>query len=124
MVSYTSFVEFWKCFGRSLHMIRFHKVILRLWQIGLLYGFMSREDVNTALLGHEPGTFIIRFSESYPGQFVIGYVSMAGKLKHYLVERVDIEKKSLPDFLLDCCQFLHILQEDCESVSFLVQEHS
>lgn len=65
LVQYEKFLEFWKYFGKALHVLRFNRVVMKLWQIGLVYGFMSRTDINNALLAHEPGTFIIRFSERF-----------------------------------------------------------
>lgn len=53
----------------------------------LIYGFLTRVDVNNALMGQEPGTFLLRFSERHSGQFGIAYVAMEPphKIKHYLV---------------------------------------
>ncbi len=33
----------------------------------LIYGFITKEECNAALIGQEVGTFMIRFSESSPG---------------------------------------------------------
>jgi len=83
----------------------------KLWQNGLIYGFMGRNDVINSLKIHAPGTFIIRFSENHSGRFAIAYVSMQGEgIKHYLVSQSDIGKKALPDFLCECNMFLNILQ--------------
>jgi len=79
----------------------------------LLYGFMGREDVNAALFNQEPGTFIIRFSERFAGQFAIAYIGneAPNKIKHYLVQPNDTAaaKKTLPDFLDECRQFTKLL---------------
>lgn len=68
-----------------------------------------------ALANQEVGTFMMRFSESYPGLFAIAYVSedMADRVKHYLVKPDDTgSQKTLPDFLRDKPQFQHIYQLD------------
>jgi hypothetical protein len=49
---------------------------------------MGRDDVNAALNAQDPGTFVIRFSESHYGQFAIAYAGTDSynKIKHYLVQ--------------------------------------
>jgi hypothetical protein len=80
----------------------------------LIYGFLTRADVNAALRGQDPGTFLLRFSERHSGQFAIAYVGMEEphKIKHYLVQKSDTAgaKKTLPDFLGECPQFRYLLQ--------------
>ena len=61
------------------------------------------------------GTFIIRFSESYPGFFGVSYVSGTPSggtcVMHYLVDHQDIgSQKTLPDFLRSKDQFQYIAQ--------------
>jgi hypothetical protein len=102
-----------------------------------MYGFMTREEVNMALSGEPPGTFVLRFSERHPGQFGIAYVgSQRDSIKHYLVQPngkrtnknhcvfatvtnfylflnfqdTAAAKFTLPDFLRDKPQFIHMLQ--------------
>ena len=43
----------------------------------VLHGFMRSEDVTGVLLRSPPGTFLFRFSSSYPGQLAVG-VHLAG----------------------------------------------
>lgn len=70
--------------------------------------------MHSSLRNHEAGTFLIRFSERWPGQFAIGYVGVGGEIKHYLVEEKDLTgKKSLPEFLEECDQFSTLLQVCC-----------
>jgi hypothetical protein len=111
-ISQKDFDGFWSWFGKSLHVLRYQRHINTLWQQGLIYGFMTREEVNAALSGQEPGTFVIRFSERYAGQFGIAYVGSTHKVKHYLVGPNDTAgaKKTLADFLSGCSQFAYILQ--------------
>lgn len=49
---------------------------------------MGREDVEAALQGQEPGTFLIRFSERHGGHFAIAYIGaeIPHRIKHYLVQ--------------------------------------
>jgi hypothetical protein len=51
--------------------IRFKRHVNSLWFHGLIYGFITKEECKAALAGEEIGTFLIRFSESYAGQFAI-----------------------------------------------------
>jgi len=74
---------------------------------------MNRDDVNAALMNQEAGTFIIRFSERNPGQFGIAYCGdHPVRIKHYLVQPNDCfaAKKTFPDFLSECPQFMYLLQ--------------
>jgi len=87
--------------------MRYQKHIKEMWQEGIIYGYMSKESVQDSLANQEPGVFIIRFSESQPGQFAVGYVGVMGEIKHYLA--TDVPKKSLADFLAESCQFLTFL---------------
>jgi len=69
---------------------------------GLIYGFLSREDSDRLLLtqGALPGSFLIRFSDRCPGQFVVVYVTSSlskkpdggdeREVKHYLISPEDI----------------------------------
>eukprot|EP01087_Luapelamoeba_hula_P016737 TRINITY_DN516_c6_g1_i1.p1 TRINITY_DN516_c6_g1~~TRINITY_DN516_c6_g1_i1.p1 ORF type:complete len:751 (+),score=126.06 TRINITY_DN516_c6_g1_i1:143-2395(+) len=108
------FDSFWGWFGKNLQMLRYQRHISNLWQQGLIYGFLTRVDVDGALQGQEPGTFLLRFSERHSGQFGVAYVGMEPphKIKHYLIQKSDTAgaKKTLPDFLGDCPQFRFLLQ--------------
>eukprot|EP00028_Trichosphaerium_sp_Am-I-7-wt_P000889 CAMPEP_0168524560 /NCGR_PEP_ID=MMETSP0405-20121227/10731_1 /TAXON_ID=498012 /ORGANISM="Trichosphaerium sp, Strain Am-I-7 wt" /LENGTH=556 /DNA_ID=CAMNT_0008546807 /DNA_START=69 /DNA_END=1739 /DNA_ORIENTATION=+ len=108
------FEKFWAWFGKCLHVVRYKRHIGSLWQQGLIYGFMSRDVVRASLDGQKvPGTFVIRFSEQYPGQFGIAYIGAnSQQVKHYLVGANDVAgpRKTLPDFLAQHPQFLYILQ--------------
>jgi hypothetical protein len=109
VVDAKSFGAFWDWYGKCLQVLRYQRHIGSLWNAGLLLGFVSRQDVNNALHGRDPGTFLIRFSERHAGQFAVAYVGyeMPRKVKHYLVQPTDTAsaKKTLPDFLAECHQF-------------------
>jgi hypothetical protein len=84
----------------------------------LIYGFITKEECNTALASQDLGLFMIRFSESYPGLFAVAYVSEDPyeRVKHYLVKPEDISSnKSLADFLREKLQFLYCYQLDLPS---------
>jgi len=108
------FDKFWSWFGKSMQTLRYQRHISTLWQEGIIYGYMGRQEVNDALQNQDPGTFIIRFSERNPGQFGIAYigVEMPPRIKHYLVQPNDTAaaKKTFPDFLSEHSQFVNLLQ--------------
>jgi hypothetical protein len=84
----------------------------------LIYGFITKEETNEFLRDQEVGTFLIRFSESFAGQFAIGYVSddPSDPVKHYLVRAEDAgTQKTLPDFLREKSQFRFLCQLDLAS---------
>ena len=79
---------------------------------------MTKQECTQYLQMHEVGTFMIRFSESFPGLFAVGYVSddPMDRVKHYLVRPEDTgSQKTLPDFLREKQQFKYLLQLDVVS---------
>jgi len=81
----------------------------------LIYGFITKNACTEILKNEDVGTFVIRFSENYPGLFAVAYVDddPYDKVKHYLVKPEDISSnKSLPDFLREKPQFLFVNQLD------------
>lgn len=106
------FDMFWKWFGKTLQVMRYQRYMSKIWQNGLIYGFMNKPVVHSSLDACLPGTFLIRFSESHGGRFAIGYVNLHGEsVKHYLVSQNDVSgKKTISDFLSECDQFMHVLQ--------------
>jgi len=115
-VSQAAFDSFWAWFGKGLQKLRYQRHVCSMWQSGLIYGFISRFQVDEALKNEEPGTFLIRFSERHAGLFAVGYkiddVDPDKRVRHYLVRPDDTAgaKKTLPDFLAECPQFTRILQ--------------
>eukprot|EP01111_Echinosteliopsis_oligospora_P017924 TRINITY_DN7965_c0_g1_i1.p1 TRINITY_DN7965_c0_g1~~TRINITY_DN7965_c0_g1_i1.p1 ORF type:complete len:497 (-),score=139.14 TRINITY_DN7965_c0_g1_i1:105-1595(-) len=118
IVQQKDFDNFWNWFGKSMQTIRYQRHISSMWQCGIIYGLINRDDVNSALVNQDPGTFLIRFSERNPGQLGIAYVSTElaatpiGRIKHYLVQANDTAaaKRTFPDFLAECPQFVSALQ--------------
>jgi hypothetical protein len=107
-------VAFWKWFGPIMQTLRFKKHISALWYSGLLFGFVSKEVCCYELEGQRDGTFIVRFSEKFPGLFAVAFVFEDGspdRVKHYLVKPEDTgSQKSLPDFLREKTQFKYLLR--------------
>jgi hypothetical protein len=65
-------------------------------RVGLIYGLISREECDSLMQAQNalPGSFLIRFSDSCAGQFVVVYVTQstsasgqpASEVKHYLLQ--------------------------------------
>jgi len=108
------FDAFWAWYGKSMQLLRYQRHIGQLWIAGLIYGYMSRDDVAAALRDQPPGTFVVRFAERHAGQFAIGYISSDGQLRHYLVKPTDTAgaKITLPDFIHSVPQFSHVHRFD------------
>ncbi|GBG32001.1 Signal transducer and activator of transcription A [Hondaea fermentalgiana] len=47
------------------------------WNQGVIFGLVSKEQVNEILLSRSSGTFLIRISESVPGNLAVAYVVAA-----------------------------------------------
>ena len=116
-VSLAQFQEFWKWYGKAAHKIRYSKHVLALFLQGLLCGFIAKSEMELALSGRPPGTFMIRFSERNAGSFSIAYVSQdpnangASMIRHYLVSHEDItQRKSLADFVGESPALTHFLR--------------
>ncbi len=124
---------FWAWFGQVLMTIRFKRHARPLWFNGyimpydedlltfyfsVIYGMVAKSDCNRLLAQEEPGTFMIRFSDSAPGCFAIAYSTddPAEKVKHYLVKPDELSSnKALPDFLKEKHQFKWIVRKDPEN---------
>ncbi|KAL6066876.1 Signal transducer and activator of transcription, variant 2 [Balamuthia mandrillaris] len=124
MVTQKAYDNFWNWFGKVLQKLRYQRHICPLWQTGLIYGFLTREQVHNALLEEEVGTFLIRVSERHPGLFAVGYRTddpdSDDCVRHYLVKPEDTAgaKKTLPDFLNTCPAFQYLLQVTNEIGTF------
>jgi len=105
------FEAFWEWFGAGLEKIRHQKHMSTLFLKGLLYGFISKAKAEALLQNRPDGTFLVRFSDRYPGRFAVAY-NAQGKVKHYLVKPSDTagNKKTLVDFLKHIKSTKYILQ--------------
>lgn len=101
------FESFWRWFGKVLYKIRHHR-FLPFWVRGVLYGFLSKRDTCLLLQNQPPGTFLIRFSDSNPGELAIAYRRDA-QIHHYLLSAED-QKKPLIDFLAERESFSILLR--------------
>jgi len=100
----SEFEEFWEWFSKIIHVFRYTRPIVQLWQAGLICPFFQRKNVDEILERVEVGTFLVRFSESYAGQFTISHTQIDDNFKvpnHYLVQPTDTAKNSLPEFIRD-----------------------
>jgi hypothetical protein len=95
--------ELWKKLQDCLRKIRFAKHLCEMWNEGAIAGFVNRTDTERVLQAEPVGAFMVRFSDSTDGSFVISYVNEdeSGKsIKHYLVTEQDTStKKSLAEFV-------------------------
>eukprot|EP01096_Ripella_sp_DP13-Kostka_P008734 TRINITY_DN327_c1_g1_i1.p1 TRINITY_DN327_c1_g1~~TRINITY_DN327_c1_g1_i1.p1 ORF type:complete len:579 (-),score=248.03 TRINITY_DN327_c1_g1_i1:403-2139(-) len=107
--------KFWFWFGQVTQTLRFKRHVNAMWYTGLIFGLITKEECNRALLGQDLGTFMIRFSENHPGLFAVAYVDDDPEepVKHYLIRSDDIgSQKTLPDFLREKSQFRFLFQLD------------
>lgn len=105
--------SFWKWFWANLNLVKDR--IKREWQDGSIYGFISKDDVKNKLMEMEPGTFLLRFSETnievsqrsdVSGFLTLSFVERdptTGQkklfhVKDYLTPK-EIQEKSLPVIL-------------------------
>jgi len=106
------FLVFWNWIGAALKRVRYQKFLLWLFETGFLPALISREEADAQLLAEPPGTFLIRISERFDGEFVISYVQKAGRVRHYLMQPDDTadKKKTIVDFLGQHTIFSTIMQ--------------
>eukprot|EP00039_Didymoeca_costata_P012139 m.173754 g.173754 ORF g.173754 m.173754 type:complete len:564 (-) comp15393_c0_seq5:1484-3175(-) len=84
-----------------------------IWTNSLIIGFISKDDLKATLLGCEPGTFAIRFSESALGAVSISWsvVKEDGTKDVWALEpwfSKDLEKKGLADRINDLPQLRYL----------------
>lgn len=118
-VSEQSLNNFWNWYSKALQALRYQRHMSQLWEQGFIYGFMSRTDAAIVLesKGVGPGSFLVRFSESHPGQFAIAYTATRGKVHHYLVKENETAgaKITLCDFLQGVVQWRTIMRYRTDS---------
>eukprot|EP01103_Thecamoeba_quadrilineata_P017620 TRINITY_DN632_c0_g1_i1.p1 TRINITY_DN632_c0_g1~~TRINITY_DN632_c0_g1_i1.p1 ORF type:complete len:299 (+),score=51.52 TRINITY_DN632_c0_g1_i1:925-1821(+) len=103
-ISQAEFDAFWEWYSKIIHVFRYTRYIVQLWQLGLICPFLARNQVDEVLEMVEGGTFLLRFSESYPGQFTISHIQQENQIRqtnHYLVQPKDTARNSLPEFIRD-----------------------
>lgn len=82
-----------------------------MWVKGYIYGFISKVDCDALLASHEEGSFVIRFSDRFPGKYATAYVYQ-GEVHHSLVKDIDTagNKRTLVDFLHEVDNVRTLLQ--------------
>lgn len=60
--------------------------MLGLLKEGILAGFIPAVEAACLLVGHPPGTYLVRFSKTNVGAFALTYLSGRGKIKHCLLQ--------------------------------------
>ncbi len=111
------FDSFWAWFGPHLMGLRHSRLLLHLWCLGSVMGFISKKAAESLLSGRSPGTFLLRFSERAAGSFAVAYVKQSkgrgeAAVKHYLLQPGDVAppQRSLADFLGSQSYFVYLLQ--------------
>jgi len=75
-------LRFWKWLERTVDMLlTFHQC----WNAGLIYGMVSKSQVEQMLQSSKPGTFVVRISESSGGQLALAISQTGGRVVHSLV---------------------------------------
>eukprot|EP00002_Diphylleia_rotans_P040889 TRINITY_DN9822_c0_g1_i1.p1 TRINITY_DN9822_c0_g1~~TRINITY_DN9822_c0_g1_i1.p1 ORF type:complete len:638 (+),score=138.61 TRINITY_DN9822_c0_g1_i1:57-1970(+) len=114
--------SFWHWFGSILASLRFKKSVIHMWSKGYILGFCKKDEAESLLrtrdgLYANPGTFLVRFSETNPGLFACVFVaSPDSKLmkdererrqgpmnlcKHIVIEDSELNQNtSLADYLV------------------------
>ena len=112
---------FWGFFGACAEKVRHQKSIMPMWCRGLVYGMGAKAECAALLAGHEPGTFMIRFSDTCPGTFAVAFVGEdggGGAIHHALIRDTDASgaKRGVLEFIHDVAEVRQILvvQRDWE----------
>eukprot|EP01121_Diplochlamys_sp_Union-15-3_P004908 TRINITY_DN15110_c0_g1_i1.p1 TRINITY_DN15110_c0_g1~~TRINITY_DN15110_c0_g1_i1.p1 ORF type:complete len:155 (+),score=14.72 TRINITY_DN15110_c0_g1_i1:80-544(+) len=107
------YTQFWEWIGPSLKKIRYQKHILGLFEQGYFCAFLTRIEAEQILVNKRSGSFILRLSTRYAGEFVVSYLP-GEKLpvRHYLIKATDTadKKKTIADFLGQYSIFKYIVQ--------------
>jgi len=100
MINIEEYDSFWENYGAHISLLRKEKHFVKLWQKGLIYGFISRQDTHNILNNLNAGTFTIRFSDRNPGSIVVVYKSIDDdKVKNDILTNEYNEKTTLSDYL-------------------------
>ena len=114
-VDRSQFLYFWDWFGRWVQKLRYQPQILQFFKLGCL-SFLPKKSpqVGIDMLNFPPGTFILRFSETKPGNIAIAYRASSAttleSVRHYLHPTDGgTSKTTLVEFLRDQPPLLHML---------------
>ncbi|CAO1364064.1 unnamed protein product [Diamesa hyperborea] len=95
---------FWEWFYAAMRFIREH--LCDLWNQNYIFGFIDKLSAEKLLLSCEPGTFLLRFSDSELGGLTIASVNLDANnvLKVFHIQPLtskNLSFRSLPDRILD-----------------------
>ncbi len=122
LIERAAWSDLWKKLQDCLRKIRFAKHLCDMWNDGAIAGFISRIDTERLLLAEPVGAFMVRFSDSADGSFVISFVMEEGAktIKHYLVTEQDTStKKSLAEFVRAHPRLVYLIKVGVSSATGL-----
>uniref|UniRef100_A0A6B2L2W2 SH2 domain-containing protein n=1 Tax=Arcella intermedia TaxID=1963864 RepID=A0A6B2L2W2_9EUKA len=120
----------WSFFGPALQKLRYQKYLLPMWNSGLFWGFISKNESEKILQSSAIGTFVIRFSEeSSDGTVAVAYKQSQIEIRHYRVRPKEIagQGKSLLQFVRENRSLLYAVrmkvQEGLEVSWDIIEKH-
>ncbi|KRZ36233.1 Signal transducer and activator of transcription 1 [Trichinella pseudospiralis] len=124
--------SFWSWFFEIAALIK--QKLLRLWDDGLITGFISREDARSLLLSLHESCFLLRFSDSHLGGLSISFSAVLEDGRRREVFPLapftgkDLDHLSLCSRIARCPQLLHIGRvygaESCYDKSVIFREEA
>eukprot|EP01130_Rhizamoeba_saxonica_P008294 TRINITY_DN3357_c0_g1_i1.p1 TRINITY_DN3357_c0_g1~~TRINITY_DN3357_c0_g1_i1.p1 ORF type:complete len:570 (-),score=93.89 TRINITY_DN3357_c0_g1_i1:215-1885(-) len=98
-ISKNDFLEFWKWFGPVVRLLKGRISLLKMWEDGLIFGFISKEEICNRLEYFSVGTFGLRFSVNAPGSLAVTYKWTPTEYRHYLLKKGELDRNCLVSFL-------------------------
>lgn len=91
LVNQHKFSEFLKCFGPlGVCSTQVREMLCQPW----FFGFLSKKEAELLLSPEQPGTFLIRFSKSKPGNLALAFADQKGRYYHILIKRYGLLEPS------------------------------
>lgn len=111
-VSVNQYYNFWEWFGKILRELRFKKKLLPLWNLGLIYGFIDKDQLMQYMQYQKPGHTLLRFSDSHPGGIAATAIIVQGtpKLWNGLIRVDETKLKTHADHMRENPNITHLLQ--------------
>ena len=102
--------SFWSFFGSCMEKLRHQRNLIPMWQRGLILGFGTKEESHRLLSGRPDGSFVIRFSDTFPGVFAADFM-FGGTEHHVLIKDHDASgsKRSVMEFLHAASYLTHVV---------------
>ncbi|CAH3015821.1 unnamed protein product [Porites evermanni] len=103
--------SFWKWYYGALDVV--YRRLVDEWRDGHVAGFVSKQEAHARLRGCNPGTFILRFSDSELGGVSVAYVSMieTGQCEVFDVEpwtNAHLQMRKFSDRLKDLRELVYL----------------